>query len=113
MFSGYNDTLTIERKDINGDYEPDNCCWIPKSQQCLNRRVRTDNQVGITGVHYCKYKNAWVASWKENGKVMCKRFPEKKFGADTAKKLAIEARRNVENRLGITNNTKRGENSET
>ncbi len=29
---------TIERKDYNGNYEPGNCCWIPKSEQSQNRR---------------------------------------------------------------------------
>ena len=28
---------TIERKDVNGNYEPDNCCWIPKRDQPKNR----------------------------------------------------------------------------
>lgn len=35
--SGYGDGLTIERKDVNGNYEPDNCTWIPNNQQALNR----------------------------------------------------------------------------
>lgn len=29
---------SIERIDVNGNYEPSNCTWIPKSQQALNRR---------------------------------------------------------------------------
>jgi hypothetical protein len=37
--NGYAESLTIERRDVNGNYEPENCCWIPKGQQCLNTRI--------------------------------------------------------------------------
>lgn len=30
--------LTIERKDFNGNYCAENCCWLPKGEQYLNRR---------------------------------------------------------------------------
>ena len=33
------DRGSIERKDIDGDYEPDNCIWLPKALQSANRRV--------------------------------------------------------------------------
>ena len=36
--SGYKDTLTIERKDVNKNYCPTNCCWITKYEQCFNKR---------------------------------------------------------------------------
>jgi len=29
---------TIERRNVDGNYTPDNCCWIPNDKQCLNRR---------------------------------------------------------------------------
>jgi|SRR6516165_3350545 hypothetical protein len=44
----YQDGLTIERIDVNGDYTPDNCTWIPMSQQQRNtRQIR------------------WVTAWGE------------------------------------------------
>jgi hypothetical protein len=42
--NGYKDSLTIERKDVNKGYEPENCIWIPKSQQPLNTR-KTNRRV--------------------------------------------------------------------
>jgi len=36
--NGYSDELTIERKDVNDGYNPNNCCWIPQSKQSWNTR---------------------------------------------------------------------------
>ena len=38
MSHGYDDTLTIDRIDVNGNYEPSNCRWITMKEQCRNKR---------------------------------------------------------------------------
>jgi hypothetical protein len=36
--NGYAEGLTIERMDVDGNYEPTNCTWITSREQQLNRR---------------------------------------------------------------------------
>lgn len=36
--NGYNDLLTIDRIDANGNYEPSNCRWITNAEQQRNRK---------------------------------------------------------------------------
>jgi hypothetical protein len=36
--NGYQEDLSIDRIDVNGNYEPSNCRWIPMAEQSKNRR---------------------------------------------------------------------------
>lgn len=38
MANGYQDNLTIDRIDVNGNYEPSNCRWVDWETQCNNKR---------------------------------------------------------------------------
>lgn len=36
--NGYTDELSLERKDVNKGYSPQNCCWISLKDQANNKR---------------------------------------------------------------------------
>ena len=48
MSNGYNDELSIDRIDANGDYEPSNCRWATKTEQECNKR--TTKMITVEGV---------------------------------------------------------------
>ena len=49
--NGYKDTLSIDRKENNGNYEPDNCRWTNQFVQSSNiRKIQKNNTSGYKGV---------------------------------------------------------------
>ena len=50
--SGYNDSLSIERKDVNVGYNPENCTWIERIKQIKNtRNIKSYTYEGTTLCH--------------------------------------------------------------
>lgn len=55
--NGYKEGLSIDRIDVNGNYEPSNCRWVDiKTQQ---RNKRTNNLLTINNITHC------VTDWAE------------------------------------------------
>lgn len=60
--NGYNDNLTIDRSDVNGNYEPSNCTWIPQTKQTLNTR----KSIKITYKGQTKNASEWARELGKN-----------------------------------------------
>ena len=43
--------LTLDRIDVNGNYEPGNTHWATDEEQAQNHRIRRDNKTGCTCVY--------------------------------------------------------------
>ena len=59
---------SIDRIDVNGNYEPGNCRWATQQTQARNTRIRKDNLTGCRGVTWCREKNKWMVTIRYGGK---------------------------------------------
>ena len=75
MSNGYCSNLSIDRINVNGNYEPSNCQWVTQSYQILNRRTRADNKTGIRRVYFENQTQKYRAEICTNGR----RFRSKRF----------------------------------
>ncbi len=50
IVNGYDDSLELDRREANGNYEPGNCRWATKAQQAQNRRKAVGGKSRFKGV---------------------------------------------------------------
>lgn len=62
--NGYSKNLTIDRIDVNGNYEPSNCRWVDDFTQAKNKRPQY-NKTGKTGVSYIDGKYTSIITYNK------------------------------------------------
>lgn len=80
---------TLERIDVNGNYTPENCKWDTAGNQGYNKRIRTNNTSGRTGVYWKEKESLWGAQIGFKGKVIA-------LGSSTSFEKAVKIREEAE-----------------
>lgn len=89
--NGYNENLTIDRINVNGNYEPDNCRWITEAEQHYNtRRNRTYTYNGET---HCI--EDWCKIYKIKRSCLYSRLVDYKWDIEKALTTPPRKKRNI------------------
>lgn len=83
---------TLDRVDVNGNYEASNTAWATMQEQSVNKRMRktnTSGHVGVSRSHGGKWRARITADYKEI-----------RLGVFDTIEEAIEARTNYKNEMG-------------
>lgn len=85
----YDDSLTLERIDVNGNYEPNNCTWIPIEKQALNKR----NTIRIEYKGETKTISEWSKELGISQGLIRSRFKSGMSPSDIFKKGRVSSKR--------------------
>lgn len=85
LSSGYEDGLSIDRIDFNGNYEPSNCRWVAGSVQQRNRS--SNRIITYNGESHCL--SEWAEILGIDSDVLLKRLGSKNFSLEEAFTLPV------------------------
>jgi hypothetical protein len=80
MNNGYQDDLSIDRIDVNGNYEPSNCRWVDEKTQQRNRR--NNRLITYNNETHCLFE--WAEIFGINPKILSQRLNRDKMDFETA-----------------------------
>ena len=87
--SGYEQGLTIDRKNPYDDYSPENCRWATYEEQNTHLTINNKNTSGYVGVSWCDHRGQ--VGWRSRIKVNKKEII---LGVFQTKREALEVRNN-------------------
>lgn len=70
MNNGWTNILTIDRKDNNQGYNPENCRWATVGEQNRNQRKRKLSTSKFYGVSYVQHWKVWTSTLNTNNKTV-------------------------------------------
>lgn len=59
--NGYQDNLTLDRENVNGNYEALNCRWVDMNIQNSNQNIKKNNTTGYKNVYFNKRLGKWTS----------------------------------------------------
>lgn len=67
---GYQEGLSLDRKDTEQGYCPENCHWVSYQYQARNRRAQKGYTSQYIGVHWDQTREKWMATIGVRGKTV-------------------------------------------
>ena len=85
--------LTLDRTDVNGNYEKANCSWVTPSEQEYNKRLSKNHTTGVRGVSLAGINCCSVQISIDGKRVYLGCFPRTPEGIQVAAEVIKQARR--------------------